>query len=636
MRRLVEFTGDGVYRYTYTTGSILFANRGFMDILELDGEPETIVGERVGGLITYLVKEGLVREILAQQGEIRNFEYHFKTRKGNDRWVLHNSFLRFDEEADDVVVEAIVRDITPVKKASLEAVEREKEWLAVTLASIGDAVIASDCQGRVLFLNRVAQQLTAWREEEALGRPLREVFSTVDEEQRLPQEDPVSKVLRLGRVVDFANHSLLLSKDGKEYPIADSGAPIYDRENRIIGVVLVFRDVTDERRYQDERIRGERLESLGLLAGGIAHDFNNLLTGILGNVSMARIRAQRGQKGLERYMEEAEKAANRAKELAQQLLTFAKGGTPVKRIVDLRPVITEAAEFALHGSNCCAQFYFEPDLLAAEVDPAQIGQVIQNLVLNAQQAMPAGGTVEIAARNRTKEKAGYNFVELSVSDQGTGIPEKYRQRIFDPYFTTKQKGSGIGLTTSYSIVQQHRGTLSVSSVVGEGSIFRVMLPAVSAAVIEAKPKTPGTALEKGAGRILVMDDEEVILELAKEILEAAGYEIETALNGESALECWRKAQERGAGFDLVVLDLTIAGGAGGKDVVKKIRQITPNARAIASSGYCNDPVISDYSSFEFCGVLPKPYSAGEMLRVVSAAIGGDANSENKCSRPNAE
>jgi two-component system cell cycle sensor histidine kinase/response regulator CckA len=298
-------------------------------------------------------------------------------------------------------------------------------------------------------MNPVAEDLTGRTEAESLNRPLMEVFRIINEQTRQPCTNPVEKVLSTGQIVGLANHTLLVAKDGREYIIADSGAPIRDREGMIIGVVLVFRDITAQQRTEEELLKMEKLKSLGVLAGGIAHDFNNFLTGIIGNLSLAKLDVQPGNP-VSRALSEMEKAAVRAKDLTQQLLTFSKGGEPVKRITRIADLVQESAQFALHGSNVRCRFELDGDLLPADVDEGQIAQVVHNLILNADQAMPDGGTVRIRGTNVTlASKNAYalvpgRYLAVSIRDEGKGIHPEYLKKIFDPYFTTKQKGSGLG------------------------------------------------------------------------------------------------------------------------------------------------------------------------------------------------
>ncbi len=379
------------------------------------------------------------------------------------------------------------RHITERRKAEASLAE-EKERLAVTLRSIGDAVITTDVEGRISLINRVAEQLTGWRQEEALGEPLERVFNIIDEHTRESCDNPVAKVLETGGIVGLANNTVLVSKDGTERVIEDSGAPILDQQKGTIGVVLVFRDATEKRRLQDERQKVQKLESIGILAGGIAHDFNNSLTAIIGNISLAKFYANPGDQILEK-LEEIERAAMRTRDLTQQLLTFSKGGKPIKEIVSIAELLKEASIFALRGSNVRCTFDLPKDLWPVSIDAGQISQVISNIIINAEQSMPAGGVIEVKTQNveitspaLIPSESG-KYVKVSIRDQGIGIPRDHLTRIFDPYFTTKQKGSGIGLTVAYSIVDRHNGYITAESE-GEGSTFHMYLPAAEMAVSE--------------------------------------------------------------------------------------------------------------------------------------------------------
>ena len=368
------------------------------------------------------------------------------------------------------------RDITDQKLATL-ALSAEKERLAVTLHSIGDAVIATDRTGQIILINPIAESLTGWTEREAIGQPLQKVFQIVNELSRQPCEDPVQQVIKKGAVVGLANNTVLISRDGTEYVIADSGAPIEDADGGIIGVVLVFRDTTEARLTENELLKIEKLESLGILAGGIAHDFNNFLTGIIGNISLAKLELGPGEKILTQ-LNEMEKAAMRAQELTQQLLTFSKGGEPIRRPTSMTRLVNESAQFALRGTNVRCEFAFGSDLLAAEVDEGQMTQVIHNLVLNGGQAMPEGGIIrimgekmELAANNVLSLPAG-DYVNLSIKDHGTGIKGEHLKYVFDPYFSTKQRGSGLGLAVVYSVIDKHNGRITVDSELGKGTAGR--------------------------------------------------------------------------------------------------------------------------------------------------------------------
>lgn len=372
-----------------------------------------------------------------------------------------------------------------------------------------------------------------------------------------------------------------------------------------------------ETRLLRELQRTQRLESLGVLAGGIAHDFNNILTGVLGNISLCRHLVSPSDPVQER-LAEAEKALVRARDLTMQLLTFARGGMPIKKPSEIRDLIVDSATFVLRGSRSRCEFDIPDDLSPVEVDPGQISRVLQNLVLNADQAMPGGGVITIRARNLPGPEGSLHRVQISITDQGVGIPEDDLECIFDPYFTTKKGGSGLGLTTCYSILRNHGGSISVESRVGHGSTFHVVLPSTDAAASPAQAPRDGTL--QGHGRVLVMDDEPLVRSVATQIMIRLGYEVVAVSDGGEAAECYRQARESGRPFDLVILDLTVPGGVGGIETLGLLRRLDPDVRAIVSSGYSSDPIMAEYSKYGFRGVVVKPYTVGEMGRMLREAL----------------
>lgn len=396
--------------------------------------------------------------------------------------------------------------------------------------------------------------------------------------------------------------------------------------------------INERKKMEAELLKVQKLESLGILAGGIAHDYNNLLTGIMANISLA-IQIENPESGAFREKPEgvlleslldAEKATLRARDLTQQLITFSKGGAPVKKLVpDIAELLRESVEFALRGSNVNPEFHAPDDLSAVEVDPGQLNQVVQNLLINADQAMPAGGVVRVSAENLTLAhgevlplKKG-RYIKITVQDQGIGVPGENLPKLFDPYFTTKKTGSGLGLATVYSIVARHGGHIAVDSEVGVGTTFTIYLPASDKKVVrEEVPKEASFAeFMGGAGRVLVMDDEELVRNIATRILTQAGYEVKTAVDGFEAIDAYVQARESGTPFDLVIMDLTIPGGLGGKETLTKLLEFDPGVKAIVSSGYSNDPIMDDFAKYGFKGVVVKPFSTVELARAAHEVVG---------------
>jgi CheY-like chemotaxis protein len=386
---------------------------------------------------------------------------------------------------------------------------------------------------------------------------------------------------------------------------------------------MILQDVTARKKYEEELQKAEKLESIGVLAGGIAHDFNNLLTGVLGNISIARIHAP-ADGNVQQNLSKAEKACLRARDLTRQLLTFSKGGAPVRKAMSIADILKESAEFSLRGSNVRCEFDLPADLPAVEIDEGQIAQVLNNLIINADQAMPDGGilrvgagTVEVTGADSLPLKPG-RYLRVTVADTGIGIPKEALPRIFDPFYTTKEKGSGLGLTTVYSVVRNHEGLVTVDSEPGVGTTFFLFLPVSrNAPRGEAKPESG-----PGKRRVLVMDDEGMVREVALEFLGHLGFEGTAVEGGEEAVAAYRDAREAGRPFSAVIMDLTIPGGMGGKEAVRRLHDLDPGVRAIVSSGYSNDPVMADPARFGFRGVIAKPYRMRELREVLEGVLSG--------------
>jgi PAS domain S-box-containing protein len=396
-----------------------------------------------------------------------------------------------------------------------------------------------------------------------------------------------------------------------------------DADGRTVRTYGVNQDITERKRMEEDLIRAEKLESIGILAGGIAHDFNNILTTILGNVYIARMQVKPEDEIFD-LLNEAEMASRRAQTLTKQLLTFAKGGVPVKETASIEDIIKEASLFVLRGSKSSCEFFMSEDLWPVEVDIGQISQVINNIVINANQAMPSGGIIRIEADNQmVDDKQGFpieqgRYIRISITDQGMGIAEKHLLDVFDPYFTTKREGSGLGLATTYSIIKKHDGHITVESQLGIGTTFHIYLPASDKAV----PEKGEDRVIKGQGKILVMDDQPSLRKIVGRMLEELGYESEVAEDGAEAIRLVEEAQETERPFDAVILDLTIPGGMGGKEVIEKLLDIDPELKAIVSSGYSDDPVLSNSQEYGFMGMIPKPFESRSLGKVLHEVLKG--------------
>lgn len=548
--------------------------------------------------------------------------FHIVRADGSMIWISESVTIK-RVAADRYSLVGVAVDITPQRGAE-EALAAEKERLSVTLRAMNESVITTDVGGVVQFMNPAAAALTGWNESEACGRPVVEICRLESKRTLRALTLPVQQVARGDMVSDIPPDTRLITRRNRPRMIEGCCAPIHAVDSKVIGTVLVLRDVTEQDLLEQELIRATRLESVGVLAGGIAHDFNNILTAVMGNVALAQLDVpSEGPAAVS--LRSAEKAALRARDLTQQLLTFAKGGEPVRAAVQIEAVVREMTSFALHGSQVKAFFEINPGLWPADADKGQIGRVVQNLVINAVQAMPNGGSIRITARNEILDGLSLpgltpgNYILIAIADTGEGIQSEHLARIFDPYFTTKQTGTGLGLAAAYSIVKKHHGHIDVESEVGKGTTFRIWLPALLEDVPQHSSRTPWDPGRMN-GRVLFMDDEQIIRDMASTLLRRFGLTVDCATDGAEAIEKYQAARARGEPYNLVIMDLTIPGGMGGLAAVRKLHAIDPNVKAIVSSGYSSDPVLANYREHGFVAMVPKPYEMGELARVLREVL----------------
>ncbi len=552
----------------------------------------------------------------------------------------------------------VYRDVTE-RKETRRAFSAETERLKVTLSSIADGVISTDLAGGIVEANEAALHLAGLKREALVGTPVDEHLTFVDEMTRSTVRSPVIRALTEGVpcTLPLSGHTLLRTKGGLEFAVAGSAAPIRDQEDQLVGSVLIFRNITERRRTEQELLKLSKQESLGQLAARIAHDFNNLLTVIMGNLSLTKILLAPGDAALRR-LADTEKACLRAKDLTRQLLAFARGGLPVKKPLALEPLVRESTRLILQDANTAYRLNWPEPLAQVNADAEQLHQLLYELLTNAMHATPLGGSIHVRGEavrldaNGTVPLPEGDYVRLSVRDEGLGIPEQHLTRIFEPFFSTKENARGLGLATCFLIARNHDGFMTVDSAPGYGTTFYLYLPALPISfhppamldpewVAPAPPRRVSTIDEfadpyapmpivPGAAdrrRVLVMDDEQTICDLAAELLGREGYFVDTAADGAEAIRKYVEASGSGQPYDVVILDLTVRGGMGGRETVVKLLSFDPKVRAMVSSGYSQDLIMSRYREFGFCGVVSKPYSVSELTQQIEQAIAGRRRQE---------
>lgn len=495
----------------------------------------------------------------------------------------------------------------------------QKEYLSVTLRSIGDGVITVNEHERIVFLNKAAEAITGWKQEDAEGKTLAEVFPI----KHLNQQSTSCYFPNSVSEID-SRRVELLSLSGVNHVLSENRSAILDCNGKTLGYVIVFRDITEREILEEELFKAKKLESVSLLASGLAHDFNNLLTGIITNLFMAKTALSINSETYN-LITNAEKAAFRASSLTKQLLSFARDSTtPNREVSSLKELIEESVGFYLSGSKCDYRLNLDEQLYMVEIDRGQIDQVLNNIIVNADQSMPHGGTITVRAQNVELQKNANiplkpgKYVCISVSDDGTGIPHENIHRIFDPYFTTRQQGNGLGLSSAYSIVLKHNGYITVQSELNKGSTFNIYLPASENILTDNSVSKE--EMRQGKGKILVLDDDDIIRRSTERLLSHLGYKVFMANEGEQALQLYSAAIENQSPFDAAILDLTIPGGKGAQEIIGELCKMDPNIKAIVSSGYPDDPVMLDFLSFGFCAAISKPYNIEELSRLLKRVL----------------
>lgn len=517
----------------------------------------------------------------------------------------------------------IVMDVTARKKIE-EDLNHSQQLLSSIIDNAPYAFFVKDVQNdfRLVIWNKTAERIFGVPADTILGRHAHDLWRPEQADAYLAND---RATVAARTPLDILEETSSHPEKGTIY-LHTRKIPLFNNVGDVSHIVVICEDITEQRILQAEHIKIQKLESLGVLAGGIAHDFNNILTGIVGNISLACRYLDDSSKAA-RLLKESEKAAYRATDLAQQLLTFAKGGQPITRTASVRHMIETTTTFILSGSNVSSSVTLPGDLLDVIVDEGKMNQVFNNVIINATQAMPGGGAITITAENISLETGNLTlltpgpYVRISISDTGCGISDENLKKIFDPYFSTKSRGSGLGLASAYSIICKHGGHIRADSTVDVGTTFEILLPASQdKAIAQEQATTAASTYVPTGSSILVMDDEELIRAMTTEMLEELHCHVQTCASGEEAIGYFQRARSQGVPYAAVILDLTIPGGMGGKEVARQLLTLDPHARLIVSSGYSNDPIMANYAAFGFCAALLKPYGIDQLIKSLHAVL----------------
>ncbi len=552
-------------------------------------------------------------------------EIEIPTANNTTRVVeLNPTELTWGEDSNQLLV---LHDITALREAE-EKIKGQDLRFSQVINSISEAIVTTDKNGNIIQFNRSFSELCSTDKNSISGKSIEEVIAIFDRNQlSFLKNFPASLISeRTGEALPETN-VLLKQKDKLKRKISIKAHKIENQDATALSYLITIKKLEKEKLSEEEAYQAEKLHSISLLAGGIAHDFNNMLTAIIGNISVVTHELE-AENPISQKLLAAEKAAFQAKRLTQQLLTFSKGGSPALETTTIDQLVEDCAEFILRGSNVKCHVSKSDPVWAVNADKGQIAQVINNLLINADQAMPNGGMIELNISNYVathEQKLALtrgDYVQISITDSGIGIEAADIHRIFDPYFTTKQTGNGLGLASSYSIIKSHKGLLTVKSSPGNGACFEIYLPRSFKALEVKEPKAEyNSQIQKGTGRILVMDDMDAMMRVAGEIISLLGYEVEFSTNGDEAIKAYKEAKEKGQKFDAVVFDLTVPGGMGGEEACNILKQYDPDIKAIASSGYSTSNIMSDHRDSPFKAVVPKPYRIKEMSLALHSLLG---------------
>ncbi|MFP3983247.1 MAG: PAS domain S-box protein [Desulfurivibrionaceae bacterium] len=614
---VLDNTLDMIFMFDVDTLQFVYFNRGAMESL-------SYTEEELLELHPYDIKphfseqnfRKMISPLLTGEQEVLNYETIHRSKKGRE-FIVEASLQLVRNPYGDRRFVAIVRDITDRKRSEEALLKAKNEW-ENTFDAIPDIILVQDEDMRIVRANKKAHEIFQVEFGSLNGKYCYEVFRGTNE--------PCIECPALSTFKEHTTHrENVTHKDlGKIFNVTSSSVP--DENGDLKYVVNIVKDITEYKNLESQLLQEQKIESIGSLAGGIAHDFNNILMGLFGNISLAKSELDSSHPVFE-ALGEAEKAMDRATRMTHQLLTFARGGEPIKKNISLNHLVRKSVRLNLSGSNVDPVYNLDEKLWNAEADGKQMEQVLSSLILNADQAMPDGGrlyismeNVEISREEVANLKQG-KYIKAIIQDEGEGINPEYIERIFDPYFTTRHTMRGLGLAIVYSIINKHGGHIKVSSEPGKGAKFTLYLPAVdSERLPESKPDEAQAVPMGRSPKILVMDDEEMVRSVSEKMLSRNGFAVETAVNGQEAIEKYRQLMDAGEVFDIVIMDLNISGGMGGKAAIKELLRLDPEARAVISSGFAEDPLMANYEEYGFMDVVEKPFNMKQLIDAMQRVL----------------
>ncbi len=610
-RTMAELLPEAIFE-TDINLEIVYANR---QALELYGYAEEDLSRKLSSSDIFIPEEipKLIENVAAQfRGEKTSATEYLCLKKDGTTFPALFRVTPILKDGEPDGIRGVVIDLTEQKKAA--ALLKESEERFRNLAELlPEAVFETNLEMFLTYGNKRAFELYGYTEEDfAKGLHSLDMFAPEEREKVLDN----TRAQFSGEKISSTEY-LSVKKDGTTFPTLFHVTPIM-KDGKPAGLRGLIIDLSEHKQAEEEILQLRKLESVGVLAGGIAHDFNNLLAGLFGNIEMAKRFLSVEDKAF-KYLQSAGLSMERATSLTQQLLTFAKGGDPIKEPLALVGVIDEIANFSLRGSNVKLQLNLPVNLWLVDADKGQLGQVISNLVINGKQAMPDGGIITISAENMKTDEG--RQVRICVQDQGIGIAPQHLDKVFDPYFSTKQQGNGLGLASCHSIINKHGGTISVTSEVNRGALFTITLPAIEEQVaVSLASSEEGSTHGSAIARILLLDDEDLVQQISGAMLEEMGHQVDYADTGEEAVLKYQTAWENKHSYDLVICDLTIPGGMGGQAAAAKILNLDPQARLIVSSGYAADPIMANYIECGFKGRIAKPYRFAELQELIQQVL----------------